>query len=193
MDVTIIIPWIRRDKIGQAVTAAILNAGVNVVLLVKEDTERIGCPKMVRDMVNECTTKYVCFLGDDTIAGDNYIKIAMDEMLEFPGGNGLIGFNDKTGRTLPTHWIASRELLPELGGTFFHPGYRHCCCDVELLHRVKALGRFSYSQKALVLHDHPMITGCKTDKFYDYVYSPLVRGKDQALLKQRMENGWSSA
>ena len=190
MDVTIIIPWIRRDKIGQAVTAAILNAGVNVVLLVKEDAERIGCPKMVHDMVAEVKTEYVCFLGDDTIAAPNFIKNALKEMVIFPDRCGLIGLNDKSGRELPTHWVAHMDLLPMVGGEFFHTGYTHCFSDNELWERAQEIDRYLYSQSSIVLHDHPISTGAEMDADYRRVYAKDVYETDRELFEHRRSNEW---
>jgi GT2 family glycosyltransferase len=185
MKVTILIPVVRKESAARAIAHAIFNAGVDVLMHAVEDKERIGCPRMVKKMTDKTTTDYVCFLGDDTIPQPGYMRIALEEMKELPYGEGLIGFNDKTGRTLPTHWLASKKLLPLIGGEFFHTGYQHCCCDVELMERALSMGRFKYSQKAIVLHDHPMLTGKKSDEFYDYVYSDPVRKKDQELLRQR--------
>lgn len=190
MVITIIIPWVRKELAPRAVSHAIFNAGVPVLMDAREDTERIGCPKMVKKMVDDAATEYVCFLGDDTIAQPDYVKNAMEEMRQFPDGVGMIGLNDSTGRILPTHWIAHKGLLPYIGYEFFHTGYRHCCCDVEMYERVSSIARFKYSQSAIVLHDHPMLNGKKSDRFYNYVYSGPIRSKDQALLKHRRENEW---
>ena len=190
MRVTIIIPWIRKEKIGRAITAATLNAGGEVLIYAKEDQDRIGCPKMVRDMVNNVQTDYVAFLGDDSIAAPGYIKYALEEMSQFSDDCGLIGFNDKTGRTLPTHWISHLDMLYKLDGEFFHCGYGHTCCDIELMERVVAMGRFAYSEKSIVLHDHPLISGGDWDKNYKKVYSPEEMEKDHTLLIQRRNEGW---
>ena len=190
MDVTIIIPWIRRDKIGQAITAAILNAGVDVLIYAKEDKERIGCPLMVKEMVAKVNTEYVCFLGDDTIAAPNFIKNALKEMAMFPGKCGLIGLNDKSGRDIPAHWIAHMDLLAHLGGEFFHTGYTHTFCDNELMERTKQLGRYLYSETATVLHEHPFETGEQPDSDYKRVYAKDVYEADKALFEHRRANEW---
>jgi len=200
MKVTIIIPWIRKDKIDIAIAAAIRNAGVEVLVNAQEDRERIGCPKMVKAMVDYIPkdTDYVCFLGDDTIAAPNYIKIALDEMSVFPDNCGMIGFNDKSGRfgdgkTLANHWIAHIDLLPLLGGEFFHTGYVHSFCDNELQERLTAIGRYRYSESAIVMHDHPMITGGEWDDDYKRVYSEEVFNADKELFIQRKKNGWKKS
>jgi hypothetical protein len=190
MSVIIIIPWIRPEKIKTAMRAADQNAGCEVTVYPKEDKDRIGCPVMVAQMVAETNSTYVAFLGDDSLAAPNYIKNALEEMREFPDGIGLIGFNDKTGRTLPTHWIAHRGLLPMIGNEFFHTGYHHTMCDVELMERAKELGRYHYSQTAFVLHDHPLFSDAEQDADYQRVYSPEIHGADLELFNRRKENGW---
>jgi hypothetical protein len=195
MDITIIIPWIRKEKIGRAITAAILNAGCEVIVYAKEDQERIGCPKMVRDMVANVQTDYVCFLGDDTVAAPGYIKNALAEMANFPDDCGLVGLDDMSGRfddgkTLATHWVAHLDLLPLIGNEFFHTGYQHCFCDNELQERLMALGLYKFSKKAIAMHDHPMISGADMDDDYRRVYSSEVFNADKKLFLQRKSEGW---
>lgn len=189
--ISIVIPWIRKAKFKRCVKLIEKNAGAEYEIIAKEDRRRIGCPKMVKKLVAKSKGQYVCFLGDDTLPQPGFLKYALEDMATLQDGWGLVGFNDMTGRTLPTHWLASKELLPLLDGEFFHTGYTHCCCDVELYERCTAMSRFIYSQRAVVLHDHPILRGEPvTDPDLIRVYSPDVRGKDQELLKKRRGNGW---
>jgi hypothetical protein len=190
--VTIIIPWV-RGSIKMAAQHAVLNAGVDVLLHTEEDRKRIGCPKMVKKMVDETTTDIICFLGDDTVAAHDYMKTALREMRNvFPDGIGLVGFDDGTRRILPTHWVAHRSILDYLGGELFHTGYQHCCCDVELMERCSEIGRYFPSHNAKVYHNHPLINGREWDDDYRHVYSNPVRSADQELLKKRRANRWRS-
>jgi len=194
MKISIVLPWIRRDKMKRCVRLINKNAGYPIhEILKKEDKKRVGCPKMVKKLVERSTGDLVCFLGDDTLPQKDFLKYAVEDMDNFPFDWGLVGLNDGTGRILPTHWLASKHLLPFLDDEFFHTGYNHCCCDQELLFRCENIQRYVYSQKAIVLHDHPILKGeATTDKDYLRVYSPEVRGPDQALFKRRSENGWKT-
>ena len=190
--ISIVIPWIRKAKFKRCVKMIKANAtGFEIVS--KEDRRRIGCPKMVKKLVARSIGEYICFLGDDTLPQPGFLKYALEDMAKLPGGWGLVGLNDLTGRTLPTHWLASVKLLPLLGGEFFHTGYNHCCCDRELHEICDGLGKFIYSQKAVVKHDHPILRGEPiTDPDYLRVYSPEIRGADQQLLKLRRANNWKT-
>ena len=189
--VSVIIPWIRKQKFKRCVRLIKANAGTDFEIVAKEDRKRIGCPRMVKKLVARSKGEYVCFLGDDTLPQPNFLKHALEDMARLPDGWGLVGLNDKTGRTLATHWLASKKLLPLLDGEFFHTGYNHNCCDVELMERCAGLGRYIYSQKAIAEHDHPILRGeIMSDPDLLRVYDPKVRWKDQALLRLRRSRGW---
>ncbi len=189
MKVSICIPWIRKAKMKRCVKLIETNAGYPYELLTKEDRKRVGCPKMLKKLVAKSTGDCVVFLGDDTLPQKDFLKNAVTHMLKFPDQTGLVGFNDQTGRILPAHWMASKKLLPDLDGEYFHTGYTHCCCDQELMFRCQ--DRFVYAQDAIVLHDHPILKRQPTnDPDYLRVYSDGVRGKDRELFIKRRDNGW---
>ena len=112
-------------------------------------------------------------------------------MESFPGGWGLVGFNDLTGRILPTHWVADKLMLNILGGEFFHTGYIHCYCDNELMERSIDAGRYIYSQRAIVKHYHPLLKSSEfMDEHYKFVYSKNIMKHDEELYKKRQKGGW---
>ena len=193
MKVSICIPWIRELKFERCVNMIEENAGYPFEMVAEEDKKRIGCPKMLKRLVDRSEGDLVVFLGDDTLPLTDFLSNAVLHMKKFPDQCGLVGFNDQTGRVLPTHWLASKKLLPMLDGEFFHTGYNHCCCDQELLYRTHEKGLFIYAKDAIVLHDHPILTGQQTsDPDYLRVYSDAVRGPDQRLLAKRKANGWKT-
>ena len=195
MKASIIIPWIREKKFERLKSIIRETVGISdrdYEIVAEEDKDRIGCPKMVKRLVEQAKSDNICFLGDDSLPKWGFLENALVEMSKFPDGYGLVGFYDMSGRDLATHWLASKKLLPALGGEFFHTGYVHCCCDVELTERCRAMGRYVYSKTAIVLHDQPMLTGKPvTDPDLKRVYSPEIYGADQDLLKKRRENNWS--
>jgi GT2 family glycosyltransferase len=193
MKVSIIIPVIRPEKAITAMALATLNAGIpgdEMEIIAEEDRKRIGCPKMVKKLVAKTKHELVCFLGDDTLPNKDWLKNALEAMNALPGGWGLVGLNDETGRNLATHWLADKRLLPSLDGEFFHTGYNHTCCDVELQERCTELGRFVYSKDAIVYHDHPFFTGEEQDEDIKRVYSKEIWSADRKLLEERRKNGW---
>ena len=192
--ISVVIPVVRPEKAARTVSMLYENAGIiDYEVLTEVDDKRIGCPKMVKKLVSESEGSMVCFLGDDSLPQPGFLKHALEAMRALPDGWGLVGFNDNTGRILPTHWLAHKNLLPLLDFEFFHTGYTHCCCDVELLERCRSIGRYIYAKKAVVLHDHPILKGDPIiDLDYKRVYSPEVFGMDKLLLAKRRANGWKT-
>jgi hypothetical protein len=191
MKVSIILPIIRPESAKITKALAEKHHGIDEIQIVEEiDKDRIGCPKMVKKLVERSKYDLVCFLGDDTLPAENFLKYAIEDMKTLPDGWGLVGLNDMSGRTLATHWLADKRLLPMLDGELFHTGYTHCCSDNELQERCMEAGKYIYSQKAIVLHNHPIFTGEEWDEDYKRVYSKEIWGADQALFEKRRQNSW---
>ena len=190
---SIIIPVIRPDKAKRCIAAIGTNAGVDdYEIVAEEDTERIGCPRMVQRLVAQTKYDLVCFLGDDTIPQPDFLKNALAAMETLPDGWGLVSLNDQhqNGDKLATHWLADKRLLPLLDGTFFHTGYKHTRCDQELVCRCKAIGRHVWAKDAIIKHNHPTFGTAEVDK--DYVRSYLKENLeyDKELFWVRSQNNW---
>lgn len=195
--VSIIIPVIRPEKAKRCIDAIDQNAGIpkeDYEVLFSEDTERIGCPKMVKKLVKRSQYDLVCFLGDDTIPRPDFLKNALHAMTRLPSGVGLVGLNDNPGRVgTATHWLAHKELLTYLDGEFFHTGYEHCFCDDELLVRCRLMNRYIYAYDAVIEHDHFIHKdGVPDDDDLKRVYSTEVYLKDMELFKARSLNDWTT-
>ena len=192
--VSIVIPSIRMDKLERCLAAIKENAGYDnyEVIVEKDDPEAPqGAPKVTKRGVDRSTGELVMFLGDDTIPQENFLFHAVVAMHKhFPDLDGLIGLNDglwKKGE-LYTHWLASKKLLPFLGGEFFHTGYAHCGCDSELMERCKSIGKAAWAENSKIIHDHPSSHGWSDetyDKHYRRIYEPEVMRKDRDLLFKR--------
>jgi len=132
--VSIVIPTIRPDKLERCINAIKENAGYgNYEIVVEKDDHAApqGAPKVLKRGVDRSTGELVMFLGDDTIPQRNFLLHAMVAMhRQFPDLDGLVGLNDMLWKgELATHWLASKKLLPYLGGEFFHTGYNYLSCD----------------------------------------------------------------
>ncbi len=188
-NISVIIPVIRPEKALALTESIYANAGIPRTcyeIVMEQDHDRIGCPKMVRRLVDRAKYDLVCFLGDDTIMQPDCLKNALDAMATLPDGWGLVGLNDGSGRKMPTHWLATKALQQYVGGEFFHTGYTHCFCDRELWDRAEAMGRYVWAENAVVQHDHPMFKGgIPDDPDLKRVYSPKVFEADQRLYWQR--------
>ena len=197
--VSVIIPYIRPDKVRRCIKAVLEEVdglpGIKTTVAAEEDKDRIGCPKMVKRMVDESAGQAVAFLGDDTIPQLGWLSAALKAMATLPDGYGLVGLNDghNDGNVLATHWLADKRLLPLLDGEFFHTGYRHCFCDQELMERCKELGRYVWAEDARYEHDHPQMRGETTEGTdYEWAYRPDNFLHGRRLFLKRQKNGWKS-
>lgn len=186
--ISIIIPVIREEKALRCIKLIRENAGIeNYEIVTDTDTDRIGCPKMVKKLVSQCKGDMICFLGDDTLPQPNFLREASRVMHFFKDNWGLVGLNDLTGRQLPTHWLGHTRLLEHLDGEFFHTGYKHCYCDNELWDRCKDMNRYLWAEGAVVKHDHPIFTHEEPDADYIRVYSSEYMNHDRELYLRRKD------
>lgn len=188
--VSIIIPIVRVDRVDECLKSIKANSGIpktDYEILTDFDVNRIGCPKMVARLLVRSRYDLVMFLGDDTVGEADFILNALAAMARLPDGWGLVGLNDQfhDGNKLATHWLADKRLLPLIDFEFFHTGYKHLCCDMELMSRVKGLGRYIWAKDARLTHNHPLVNGTADDDDYRRIYSPQVRHHDQTLYSRR--------
>ncbi len=191
LQASIIIPVIRRRSAARCIAAIYQNAGIpemDYEIITEEDTGRIGCPEMVKQLTAKTNSERVMFLGDDTIPQPDFLKNALSAMEALPDGWGMVGLNDGKldGYQIVSHWIVDKRLLPYLGGEFFHTGYRHCQCDKELLYRCLKLGRYTWAEDAFVIHDNPLLNKEKLTGDYAQIYSKEWLAHDTALLTTRL-------
>ena len=165
-------------------------------IITEEDTERIGAPKMIKRLTDKSTGELVCFLGDDCIPQKDFLKNATESMELFPGGWGIVGFDDniRIRGTIKAaaHWLAHKKMLAFLDGEFFHTGYKHCWCDNELSIRASEMGRYVFCKEAYVYHDHPIVNRKADDPDYRRVYSQDWLAHDILLFRKRRANNWKS-
>lgn len=194
--VSVCIPSIRKGKmLADLLENVKENAGwPNFEIVVKYDflgDNRQGCPKTLKQAVAESTGEFVMFLGEDCVPEKDFMLNAMLKMYEsFENVDGFVGLNDglwPEGGTA-THWLASKSLLPLLGGEFFYTGYNHIGCDNELTARCIKMGKYAWAEEARVAHDHPALHGFSEesmDEVYKIAWNPEFVAKDRELLKQR--------
>lgn len=194
--VSIIIPTLGRpDKLARLLDSIGPNAGYeNYEVIVEYDNpipDNIGVPKVLKRAVEKSKGDLVMFLGNDCIARKDFLKNAVDKMKEsFPEVDGLVGLNDGYWYgEVYTHWLASKKLLPSLGGEFFHTGYHHTGCDSELTQMCRKLGKAVWAENARVFHDHPIQKAFKEpiDEVYQIAYEPTNRELDNILYHKRAE------
>ena len=166
MKVTVIVPFVRMENFDRCIESIRKNHGLSEdpEIIWEQDELGIGCPRMVKKLVDKSTTDLVCFLGDDTEPQPNFLRNALAMMRKLD--LWMVGFND-THTVRPTHWLASKKLLNERG-EFFDTRFVHNYSDTELMFRAERLGKYAWCEQAVVLHHNPLAEKNikQIDKFY---------------------------
>ena len=189
--VIVAIAFMRDNLINDLVHMAYDNAGIGDICVVAAKDPDVNC-NIAYNKIIELTadqSQYVCFIGDDCLPQPGYIKHALDTMATLPDGWGVVALNEGQGIDRPSHILADRKVIPLLGGELLHSAYNHNCGDIEIKERMSAIGRYAFSEKAMVIHNHPIFTGVPTDEVYDKSTSSNNKA-DQKLLRSRRVSGW---
>jgi len=194
--ISIVIPNLgREEELKKCLDAIKENANYpedKYEVIVENDSfdDRQGAPRTLKRGVARSKGELVMFIGNDCVPQQDFLIQAVWKMIQtYDEQDGLIGLNDMYWKgEFATHWLASKKLLPYLGGEFFHTGYNHNCCDNELTERCKMINKYTWAELAKVYHDHPIL-GKAFTKGEDEVHK-LVQNKDNlkadnALLDKR--------
>lgn len=191
--VSICIPHLGREEALQRCLAAIAENTTDwpYEIVVERDEfgpGRQGCPRTLAKAVSRANGEFIAFLGNDTLPQPVWLKAAMGCMNEvFPHGTGMVGLHDPYwGPCRCLHWVASKSMLPLLGGYYFWPEYSHVGVDDELIARSTQLGRYVWCAGAVVAHEH-FATGAEMDDVYKLAWDPASVERDRALLRERSE------
>lgn len=182
--ISVCIPVIRPEKAGRVIEA-VKAEGIELEILAEEDRERIGCPKMLKRLVDKSRGDLIMFLGDDTIPQPGFMRAALRAIDKLPNGWGVVGLNSQQHSKHAAHFLADKRMLPILGGEFFNTVYKHCWCDNELTDIAQENGRYVFCEEAVVTHDHPFFTGQAEDADYLRVYSTEYKKHDRATYIKR--------
>lgn len=160
---------------------------IEVVIHYDHLADRQGCPKTLAAGVELANGDLVAFVGQDCRLEKDYVAKAVDAMRQsFPEMDGMVGTNDgHHGERLATHWLASKKLLPALGGYFFHPDYEHSYADNELMERCRLMGKYAYAADARLYHDNPIIKGGEQDDVSRIVSDPDRFERDRQTYLRR--------
>jgi GT2 family glycosyltransferase len=194
MSVSIIIPYVRYEGMKRCVDAIIENAGYHdYELVVEEDTNRIGAPLMVHNLLQKCKFDLIMFLADDTEPQKDFLLHAVNCINKFDDKVGLVCLNDgKWDGKLATHFLIHKKLISMIGGYIFNPVYFHNFCDQELTCRSKELHKYKYCEEAKIIHHNPAVNpNILTDEFYERTYNKSKYLKDKMTFLRRKENTWN--
>lgn len=197
--ISIIIPIIRPEK-AQRCKEAILKSiyhgphSMEFEIITEHDTKGIGCPEMVKQLTNKTKGEYIVFLGDDTIPQKGFIQEALKAMNTLPDQWGVVGLNTQDDRLGPdgyndrAHWMAHRKMLEHIpGGAFFPVDYHHCYGDDELYDIAHELNRWTFAEKARILHDHPVNGTAEYDEGYQKAYDGRVEQDRKTYHRRKID------
>lgn len=180
--ISILIPTIRPEKIPNLLAALETGTKIPYEVIWEQDTDRIGCPKMLKRLVERAKYDWVVFLGDDTLPEENCIAFAYAKAVR--ENLWLVAFNDHDTERA-THWIANKALLDHLENReFFYTGYLHNFCDDELRVRADKLGKYGWCQESRIQHNHPAFTGIP-DPSYEQQRDTKNYERDRDLFWER--------
>ena len=96
--ISVIVPVVRPEKAQRCIEAIKKHrGGVTHEIVVENDTERIGCPQMVKKLADRAFFDWVMFLGDDTIPQDGFMANAIKHIFDLPDEWGMIGLEARHG------------------------------------------------------------------------------------------------
>lgn len=178
-NISIIIPIIREEESKRCIKAIRENAGLPVdqyEIVTEIDSEKVGCPEMVKRLTEKACCDLVMFLGDDTIPEKDFLRHALDAMNSLPDGWGVVGLNTQdirvAGGNPLAHWMAHKKILDYIpGGDFFSTEYAHCWGDNELKDIAEDLGRWVWAEKSKIIHNHPVNQSAENDEGYQKAYT----------------------
>jgi glycosyltransferase involved in cell wall biosynthesis len=116
-----------------------------------------GCSRAWNDCLREAEGDPIVFAADDLLFEGDWLGEALEALVLFDEGWGMVGFNDGhwNGNELATHYLMSRRFIVEvLGGVVAWDFYRHSFNDLEVNARAKAAGRYVWAEAAMVRHEH---------------------------------------
>ena len=191
--VSIIIPVTRQDSADRCIDAIVKNSGVSVCdyeIQSAFDVDGIGCPEMVKILVEQSNYDLIMFLGDDCIPEKDFLKHAIEAMESLPDGWGVVGLNtqdiNRPGGNPLAHWMAHKKMLDYIpGGSFFSTDYAHCWGDNELKDIADELGRWVWGEKSCITHNHPINKTAEYDEGYQKAYTQENREYDFKTYCQR--------
>lgn len=192
--VSIVIPTLgRSESLTKLLHLIRQNAGYsNYEIIVKRDEwppRNKGVPLMVKEAVSESKGDLVMYLSNDCEPEKDFLFHAVLDMARwFPDLDGLVALNDgHWGGTVATHWLASKKLLPNLGGEFFHAGYFHVGCDNELTARCRQINKYAYSERSRINHQHKASDSKgEPDPVHALAYAERRVARDRELLAKRL-------
>ncbi|WP_161781642.1 hypothetical protein [Desulfohalovibrio reitneri] len=147
----LVLPHIDREQVDRLAPVLQRRALHPGLLVLVDDTERIGFTKVANLIFAKSSSKYFGYLAQDVFPGDGWLKCGVD-MLE-KSGKSLLPFSD--GRfhgTLAVFGLARRFWVQGLyRNCLFFPGYQRHFGDTELSAIATAQDQIIYNPGCILL------------------------------------------
>ncbi len=124
-------------------------------------------------------------VANDVLPCVQWLRRAVDAYTE--RGDILIGFNGDGYIHHACHFLISMKYLRSLGG--WPIWYHHNFGDTELCIRSIMNNRFFKHPWAVLFHNHPIVSGAKTDTVY--TEGSVTYQQDQAMYERRRNAQWT--
>jgi hypothetical protein len=109
---------------------------------------------------------YLASLGDDHVPRTPAWDTILIDAIKAMGGTGIAYGNDLLqGRSLPTAWVMSADIVRTLGWVML-PTLEHMYVDNAILELGRAAGCITYRPDVVIEHMHPVAGKAEVDESY---------------------------
>jgi hypothetical protein len=152
--VSVVIPSINIEKAKEVAKNLTLRAGLNeaeFVIVVVSDKDGLGFVKIVNQIFDLLTSRFVVYTAEDAFPGRFWLKFALQTITQSP--KGLLAFNDgKWYGSLAAFGMVDRNWVSNLyDAGIFYPGYKRHFADVELTEHAKLQSQYVYNPNAVLV------------------------------------------
>jgi|GEM_PF-1975812 len=152
-DICVVMPCIDTEK-GLACAARLqAKAGIEADYVVSVDTKRQGFIKTLNQTARVSNAKYIVYLAEDALPGDNWLKIAHDQLAQ--SGKAVLGFNCGKwhGRVAAFGMVRKDWIYGIYDQAILFDGYKSHRADNEITVIARAQNEFIYSVESVLFED----------------------------------------
>lgn len=149
--VLMVMPCVDAAQGQRSATLAAARAGVDGLLLVVHDTQRVGFVAVANAALRQTQSPWVGYMAQDALAGRQWLALALRALEQQRAS--LLGFNDgKWHGQLAAFGLARRSWAASVyGGDLFFPGYQRHYADAELTLVAREQGVYAYEPASVLV------------------------------------------
>jgi glycosyltransferase involved in cell wall biosynthesis len=187
-DICVVMPCIDTEK-GLACAARLqAKAGIEADYVVSVDTKRQGFIKTLNQTARVTQAKYVVYLAEDALPGENWLRIAYEQLEQ--SGKSVLGFNCGKwhGRIAAFGMVRKDWVYRIYDQSILFDGYKSHRADNEITVIARAQDEFVYSVESVLFED---------DRGKDFRGKETFAGNfsldDRNLFVERFDGGFDGA